>query len=283
MRCRRCWTGWSGRATRRWPSPRMWTSSPGRQTEETFASPSNARAAERVAEHAELHRHRRRRPPACSGRTTSPRPPAPAATEPTARPDTTKNNAVDKTTRDHDHPGRRHQTPDRLRGREQERRRRAGPGHAAGPGLLRGRASIPPAATWSRWTRCRSTPPARRMPRRRWTRPRRTRMPNARRIRCRPSSLPAAILLLVALALFFYARRNRRQSREPVDLGERTGSDAGCWTPATTAPARCLPPLPPAPLPVERLPEPPSDLDGQRAKIGVAGGPQPGEDRRVPA
>jgi len=77
--------------------------------------------------------------------------------------------------------------------------------------------------------------------------------------------IAAAILLLVALALFFYARRNKRQSREPVDLGERL-DPMRLLEPATTAIPLPSPP-PPAALPVERLPETPSDLDGQRARL----------------
>ncbi|MBG0740290.1 flagellar M-ring protein FliF [Paeniglutamicibacter antarcticus] len=78
----------------------------------------------------------------------------------------------------------------------------------------------------------------------------------------------ASILLLIALALLLYAMKNRRQSRQPIDLGERLDPMA-LLDPATTSMA--LPPAPVAPLAVREIPRlpdtGPDDLDGKRARI----------------
>ncbi|MCZ2403320.1 flagellar M-ring protein FliF [Paenarthrobacter sp. Z7-10] len=75
--------------------------------------------------------------------------------------------------------------------------------------------------------------------------------------------IAAVVLVLAALLLFLYARRNRRQSREPVDLGERLDPML-LIDPATTA---LQLPGPPSALEIPRLPDAPMDLDGKRARL----------------
>ncbi|MCU1574184.1 MAG: flagellar M-ring protein FliF [Micrococcaceae bacterium] len=85
----------------------------------------------------------------------------------------------------------------------------------------------------------------------------------------------AVALLVLAAALFLYARKNRRQSREPVDLGERLDpllhldppTTSISLPPVAVAP-RAVPAVPAAPvLEVPPLPEEPQDLDGKRARL----------------
>ncbi|WP_434614075.1 flagellar basal-body MS-ring/collar protein FliF [Arthrobacter sp. A5] len=74
----------------------------------------------------------------------------------------------------------------------------------------------------------------------------------------------ASILLLIALALLLYALKNRRQSRQPVDLGERL-DQMGLLEPAATS-LQLTPP--PAVREIPRLPDDaPDDLDDKRARI----------------
>lgn len=81
----------------------------------------------------------------------------------------------------------------------------------------------------------------------------------------------ASVLAVMILILFLYARKNRRQKRELVDLGERTGPVLPVEPePATTAITAVPAPAPveaPAPLVVPPLPEEHTDAAQKLAQI----------------
>jgi flagellar M-ring protein FliF len=82
----------------------------------------------------------------------------------------------------------------------------------------------------------------------------------------------AGIVLVVVLGLIFYARRSRRQDREPVDIGALDEAVA----PRLSA---SLPPIPPMPAPFELTPSQPNservDIDRKRADIDALAAADP--------
>lgn len=80
--------------------------------------------------------------------------------------------------------------------------------------------------------------------------------------------IAAAVLLAAVLALFLYARKNRRQSRELVDLGERIEPALAVETVAVPAPVTSAIPAPVAPMVLPPLPEEEqTDTKQKRAQI----------------
>ncbi|MBT1002797.1 flagellar M-ring protein FliF [Paenarthrobacter sp. DKR-5] len=80
--------------------------------------------------------------------------------------------------------------------------------------------------------------------------------------------IAAAVLLAAVLALFLYARKNRRQSRELVDLGERLEPTVALPAPETVA--LSVPAMPVREVvPMELPPLPEEDIDTQQKRAQI--------------